>query len=77
MPCISDLIIQKDIIFKMPLQSDAMDDLIHFVGHRDLVTYISWTHLHVILKPEITKSQFVITNSYLVITDSQLEITSS
>ena len=34
--CTCDLILQKDIIFKTPFQSDAMNDLIHFVGHCDL-----------------------------------------
>ena len=35
LPCISDLILLKDTIFKIPLQSDTMNDLIYFVGHCD------------------------------------------
>ena len=35
LPCISDLILQKDI-FKIPYQSDIVNDLIHFVGHCNL-----------------------------------------
>ena len=35
LPSISDLILQRDIIFKIPLQSDTVHDLIHFVGHCD------------------------------------------
>ena len=36
MPCISDLLLSKDLIFKMPLQSDTMNDLIQSVGHCDI-----------------------------------------
>ena len=47
MPCISDLLLSKDLIFKMPLQSDTMNDLIQSVGHCDL--YFLWSHLYIIL----------------------------
>ena len=41
LPCISDLILQKCIIFKIPLQSDTMNDLIHFVGLCDAHLFVN------------------------------------
>ena len=44
-PRISNLIMKKDVIFKIPLQSDTLNDLVHFIGRCDL--YFMVPHMSV------------------------------